>query len=247
MEFKNLLFTTDDWGISPGVNQGILELAQMGVVKRVSVLANGEYVAFKLDDLKKIKYLEIGIHFNCTLGKANGELREIVNSNEFLGLSGFLFSLFRKKRACLKEVTENLIWQLGLLRKYGIEPSYLDGHHHIHLLPGVFSAIIPVLKETKIKTIRTILDLRNLSLKKLILFMFSLRQKRKILFEGFETLPSYYPIILDITEHNFSKISRPTEIIVHPASEMDFESLKISDCYRFGRVSEFNRLKELRS
>ena len=33
------LFTADDWGLSPGVNDGILRLARRGVVRRVSIMA----------------------------------------------------------------------------------------------------------------------------------------------------------------------------------------------------------------
>lgn len=245
MEFENLLFTTDDWGISPGVNRGILELAKLGLVKRVSVLANGAYLDFQLEELKKVEGLEIGIHFNCTFGKANGEFKNLTAANQFLTLRNLAVRLFTKDKETLSEISKNLAWQLSLLQERGISPSYLDGHHHIHLFPGVFKAILPVLKTTKIKTIRTVLDLKNPSPKKLVLFVLSKFLKSRLLRAGFKTLPCYYPEISDITQKNFSFISVPTEVIIHPALEMDFEALKIKDSYQVGRVAEFSRLKAL--
>ena len=67
MNFKDHYFiTADDWGLSPSVNSGILKLAKMGLVRRVSILADGLYIAEHLEELKSIDGIKLGIHFNLT-------------------------------------------------------------------------------------------------------------------------------------------------------------------------------------
>jgi predicted glycoside hydrolase/deacetylase ChbG (UPF0249 family) len=38
------LISADDWGLSPDINEGILDLARRGIVRRVSVLSSGSFV-----------------------------------------------------------------------------------------------------------------------------------------------------------------------------------------------------------
>ncbi|MES2965540.1 MAG: methyltransferase domain-containing protein, partial [Bdellovibrionota bacterium] len=55
---RRVRITADDWGMSSGVNLGILELAKLGVVTRVSMMADAPRLTEGLDELRTIEGLE---------------------------------------------------------------------------------------------------------------------------------------------------------------------------------------------
>ena len=44
-------FAADDWGLSPAINLGILELARRGWLRSVSLIANAPFLHERLDEL----------------------------------------------------------------------------------------------------------------------------------------------------------------------------------------------------
>ncbi|MGZ7079649.1 MAG: ChbG/HpnK family deacetylase, partial [Thermoanaerobaculia bacterium] len=137
--------TADDWGISPGVNHGILDLARRGIVRRVSMMADAPYLEESLDELHKLD-VEMGLHFNLTHGKPFGSPAR------------FLFRWMTARRAShavLRDaVRAELRSQLDRLEAAGVRASYMDGHHHIHIVPGVTAAIADILAERGIRDVR---------------------------------------------------------------------------------------------
>ncbi|OFZ33485.1 MAG: hypothetical protein A2070_14735, partial [Bdellovibrionales bacterium GWC1_52_8] len=68
---SDLFISADDWGISRGVNEGILELIKKGVVRRVSLMADGKFLKHELAALlalQKKGQVSLGLHYNLTYG-----------------------------------------------------------------------------------------------------------------------------------------------------------------------------------
>ena len=70
---KRLIVNADDLGADEGRNAGILEAVRAGVVKSVSLLANGPATAEACKAIHDGKYEEvsIGVHLNLSEGKSD--------------------------------------------------------------------------------------------------------------------------------------------------------------------------------
>ncbi len=251
MKSKDVKVTADDWGMSPGVNAGILDLARHGIVQRVSILANGGFVTSHLEDLKKIRGLELGIHFNVTFGSPSLAEKEsafrvltVKNGTSFRSLFGLslLWLTGSNRQKLLTEIRWSLRGQLHILNRLGVSPTYFDSHHHIHLLPGLLRGLADDLKQNDIETIRLPLDPQLMFTKRLMLFFLSLSCQKEIDSLGFKVSRCHYPSISQLSDREYIRrtLAKTTfsEILVHPARYLDFDILNIDDGYQSGRLKE---------
>ncbi len=249
---KYPLVNADDWGKSRGINEGILDLARRGIVRRVSVLAAGDFVEHKLDELKAVPGISFGLHFSATFGKS-----ENPNAN-LLGVCG-RFHLSPRELACSLifapgEIKKQLglelnlaaCEQLKILKLLYIAPEYLDSHHHIHLIPGVIESLLPILKGEGIRQVRVSWDIRRLVDRIFPVTALALRARSRWLRDyGLESLPCFYPKPKDYEDvkrlRSLIALRPGFEMIVHPAMHHDIEN----DNYRGDRVREYVVLREL--
>ncbi|MBI3534546.1 MAG: ChbG/HpnK family deacetylase [Deltaproteobacteria bacterium] len=253
--------TADDWGMSQGVNNGILELAQLGVIKRVSLLANGPYLKHSLQELLNIKELETGLHFNITYGRPLSPKTRVPSllqqkgpyKDYFYPASKLFLKVIRSivtnKKALFQEIQIELEAQLNALKEQGVTVNYLDGHHHIHMLPGVITNCANILKgNVEIRFIRCPLDFKLFFTKKLPIVILSFLQKKNLKKYGFKTYSFVYPQISDFQDFGryCQKISQTenAEILVHPAAKNE-DTLEWKDSYNENRVHEYETLKKL--
>jgi predicted glycoside hydrolase/deacetylase ChbG (UPF0249 family) len=66
MQVRKFRITADDWGLTPAINLGILNLAQSGVVRRVSLMAWAPSVECHLNELLQVSDIELGLHLDFT-------------------------------------------------------------------------------------------------------------------------------------------------------------------------------------
>ena len=237
-----MFISADDWGISPGVNDGILELAQDGIIRRVSAFAPSAFLNHGLSDLLKVPDLEIGLHFNLTYNA------------DFSGPGDYLkkwFFLNQAEKEELKaKIKKEFERQFSALRSAVPKIEHVDGHQHLHLFPGVWETISPLMKERGIKKTRYAYEFPLWFSSKAVLNILSLRLKNEIT-KNFETLPFAYPsekVFSSTTNlQGYLKRKKGCEVLVHPAAKMDFEELNIQDGLRERRLLEFHALKGLRA
>lgn len=232
-------FTADDWGLTPEVNQGILELAQAGVIRRVSIMARSKYIGDGLSELLQVPGVELGLHYDLTYGISSPGRVLLQWMSPF------------SDHAKLKEhARAEFSSQLSHLKSLGIPVSYLDGHHHIHLSPGLVDAIGDQIRTAEIKRVRCPYDASLWLTPKAILNVLSLLALRRIRTLGFTSLPCFYPQaahFLDPGKFRAALSKNPSsEIIVHPARSNDLTRLEIPDPYTEGRVLEYRVLRNLK-
>jgi len=232
--------TADDWGLSPSVNRGILELARAGTIRRVSMMANCAYLTDGLDELKKVPGIQLGLHFNLTYGKPL--------TPGYTPLSPGRFTLrWLLKRGTLRPlVRQELQSQLKKIRDLGIKLDYLDGHHHIQITPGLFVEIQDLIKAEGISMVRLPYDPALKFSGKLPLLIFSKLMESDVKAAGFRTMKVFYPQLIHFQDHGLlrSKINEnpEAEVIVHPAAQNDIDTLEFPDAYTDGRVREYHAL-----
>ncbi|MFT4175447.1 MAG: ChbG/HpnK family deacetylase [Luteolibacter sp.] len=129
---KSLILCADDYALNPGISRGIRQLAARGKLSAVSCFtfmasweAEGPALAACGGDF------DIGLHFSLT-----HHLKP--------SLTDWITRSLRGKidRA---EIEDHLAFQWERFRGVlGRDPDYLDGHQHVHALPG----IAPIIEET---------------------------------------------------------------------------------------------------
>lgn len=72
---KQLIINADDFGLSPGVNQGIVEAYQAGGISNTTLMVNmpGFTDAVRLASLHP--EMGVGLHFNLTYGRPVSDVR----------------------------------------------------------------------------------------------------------------------------------------------------------------------------
>jgi chitin disaccharide deacetylase len=163
---KNLIVNADDLGWTPGVNRGIVEAFRNGIVTSTSLLANGAAFAGGVEMARAAGGLGVGVHLNLTDG-APVTGRESVTSllnkqGEFAGGPESLLLRRASRGLLLKEVEREWNAQIQKVRDAGIEPTHLDGHKHVHMLPGLFEIALRLAKRHGIGAIRVSLEASSL-------------------------------------------------------------------------------------
>jgi chitin disaccharide deacetylase len=163
---KNLIVNADDLGWTDGVNRGIVEAFQHGIVTSTSLLANGAAFTGAVKAARSAPALGVGVHLNLSDGPPVAD-RETVTS--LLNDDGELASgpeslLLRRVRRglLLAEVEAEWDAQIQKVRDAGIAPTHLDGHKHVHMLPGLFEIALRLAKRHGIGAIRVSLEASSL-------------------------------------------------------------------------------------
>ncbi len=229
-------FCADDWGLSPGVNAGILKLAKLNLLYSVSIMANSQYLENYLSELLELKNSSIKfyLHFNLTYDQKKENSKNFSKFFILKALSGFIDE---------NQVQSEFRSQLKKLESYDIPITGLDGHHHIHLIPKIYKSIEKEINNSSIHEIRLLNDKEHI-----------LTYLQSYYFKNYLTLSteqiSYidcgYLLPKNIVNKNKmrAKIEKFSKIIIHPAEINDFLEKNISDKLRSERVEEFNALMD---
>jgi len=163
---KNLIVNADDLGWTDGVNRGIVEAFQHGIVTSTSLLANGVAFAGGVETARAALGLGVGVHLNLSDGPPVAD-RETVTSllnddGEFAGGPESLLLRRARRALLLAEVESEWDAQIQKVRDAGIAPTHLDGHKHVHMLPGLFEIALRLAKRHDIGAIRVSLEASSL-------------------------------------------------------------------------------------
>jgi len=155
---RNLIVNADDLGWTEGVNRGIAEAHRNGIVTSASLLANGAAFASGVELARTTSALGVGVHLNLSDGEPVAE-RELVSTllndrGELEGKPESLLLKLARRSVLLEEVEREWDAQIQKVRDIGIEPTHLDGHRHVQMLPGLFEIALRLAKRHGIAAVR---------------------------------------------------------------------------------------------
>jgi predicted glycoside hydrolase/deacetylase ChbG (UPF0249 family) len=154
---RHLIINADGFGFTPGVNKGIIETFEFGLVKSTSCTPNFGHLGDASRVQAKYPHVSFGIHFNLNVGFPCAPCKSIPSligeDGRFLGESLIPRLLSGKVKS--SEVETELTAQAGMLADQGVRISHWDGHQNKHLWPGYFGAALRVSKKFGIKAIRS--------------------------------------------------------------------------------------------
>ena len=155
---KQLIVNADDFGLTEGVNKGIIDAYRNGIVSSTTLMANGTAFESAVSISRCTPRLGIGVHLNLTTGKPVSSARSIpslVNRDGrfHFTASGLLRSL-GMRQVNPREIEAELREQMIKVLRTGIRPTHLDGHKHVHVMPGVSEIVIRLAQEFSIRGVR---------------------------------------------------------------------------------------------
>jgi predicted glycoside hydrolase/deacetylase ChbG (UPF0249 family) len=118
MRPKLVIFNADDFGYSRGINRGIVEAHEHGVVTSTSLMVNTPATDEAVALARDVPKLSIGLHVNFT-----NEAQRLV-----------AFEDPRVVREELRRQFDGFVSRLGRL------PTHLDSHQHVHRVPSCHRA-----------------------------------------------------------------------------------------------------------
>jgi hopanoid biosynthesis associated protein HpnK len=163
---KNLIVNADDLGWTEGVNRGIVEAFQHGIVTSASLLANGAAFAGGIRAARAAPGLGVGVHLNLSDGPPVADPETVMSllndDGEFAGGPESLLLKRARRGLVLQEVEQEWDAQIQKVRDAGVQPTHIDGHKHVHMLPGLFEIALRLAKKHGIGAIRVSLEASSL-------------------------------------------------------------------------------------
>ncbi len=187
-----IIYNSDDFGISKGTNQAILKAFTQGCLNSTSLMVNLKYTSDALKLLPKLKGMKIGLHLNLTNEKPLSNPNDIpllVNKDGrfrhgFLSL--FITSLLHPisfKRQVEREVEAQILY----LKNKNIPIEHIASHRYSHMIPSVFKVVKKMADKYQIKRIRVMNEniFKTMIWNKDIRFLFNLNIIKYIVLKSF--------------------------------------------------------------
>ncbi len=148
-----LVVVADDAGVDIARNRGIVDGIVEGVIGGISVLADGAAVAdlaARIGALPARLQPEIGLHLNLTEGVALAGARDGLTDDAGRFMSGKRGFWERAIADGIdpEAVHAEALAQIARLESLGLSPVRVDGHQHVHALPGVRDGLARALDDT---------------------------------------------------------------------------------------------------
>jgi len=142
---KQLIVNADDFGLTTGVNRGILRAYKDGIVTSASLLVTGSAFEEAVALAQQNPELEVGLHLALVEERAvlGGEaLPTLVDETGRLPrTSGEFFRRAVLGRINWDEVEREIAAQIARFQKTGLRLCHLNSHQHLHMFPPVFQIV----------------------------------------------------------------------------------------------------------
>jgi hopanoid biosynthesis associated protein HpnK len=162
---RQLIVNADDFGLTSGVNRGIVEAHRDGVVSSTTLMATAGEDAFReaVAAARELPGLSVGCHVVLVDGapvSAPGAVDTLlaIRSGEpecfYSSLSAFA------ARATMggfdrEQLVTEITAQIRKIQAAGIEVSHLDSHKHTHIFPEILRAMLRAAKICGVRAIRS--------------------------------------------------------------------------------------------
>ena len=157
---RRLIVNADDFGLTPGVNRGIVEAHAGGIVTSSTLMAT----ATTLDDAVRLAAANPGLSPGCHIVLVDGtpvldpaQVSSLMNrkkNGQFEeGIAGFAFRVLRG-RIDGDQVEAEVTAQIRKLQSAGVQVSHVDTHKHTHIFPQILYPILRAARACGVRAIR---------------------------------------------------------------------------------------------
>jgi len=220
---RTLVVNADDLGLTVGVNNGIFDAHDRGILTSASLMASAPATADAIRRASKHSTLGIGVHLtlvdSAPMLLPNRVPTLVQDDGRFhLSWRPFIVACLMG-RVSMEDVERELTAQIEYITAHGITPTHLDAHKHVHLFPPVFEIAVRLAERFRIPVIRVPYEG---SLADLPMFLWAHNDRRLAASRGICT-PQFVGRAMTgvMTEETLSAALRRlrpgrTELMVHP-------------------------------
>lgn len=155
---KQAILNADDFGLTRGVNEGIIRCHREGILTSATLMANGPAFDDAVECAKANPKLGIGCHLVLTGGASvtpPEKIPSLASSEGQLPKSlGEFVARVSSGGIRTVDIETELRAQIEKVRRAGIEPTHVDTHKHTHVHPRVMGIVARVARDLGITRIR---------------------------------------------------------------------------------------------
>jgi chitin disaccharide deacetylase len=177
---SRLVLHADDLGMNRAISDGIRRGFRQGLLTGTSLLANGPDAGRALEQWKTLaaehaagrlpsaaaravlddppQPFDLGVHLNLTQGRPLTGSRYPAELLDPFGRFPGVFTLFARLRRCGGKFHAAIQTELGqqvqFVCDHGLQPTHLNGHQYIELIPAVAEVLIEMLPRFGVKAVR---------------------------------------------------------------------------------------------
>ena len=155
---KEAILNADDFGLTRGVNEGIIRAHREGILTSATLMANGAAFEDAAERARATPSLGVGCHLVLVGGKPVAPPEKISSLVDAEGrLPRTLSNLVTRLSLGLirqTHIERELAAQVEKVRAAGIEPTHFDSHKHSHAHPRVMEAVGKLARESGVGRLR---------------------------------------------------------------------------------------------
>jgi hopanoid biosynthesis associated protein HpnK len=155
---RRLIVSADDFGLSRGINAGILAAHQNGILTNASLMVRGAAASEAVALARATPTLSVGLHLVLVQGYAAAAPATIPDLVDSSGMfrhhpvgTGLRYFLQRRLRP---QIEREIQAQLDCYAASGLPLSHVDGHLNIHLHPAVLEILLQLAPRYGLRAIR---------------------------------------------------------------------------------------------
>lgn len=153
---RRLIINADDFGMTSGVNRGIVEAAKTGVVTSTTLMANAPRFDDAVHLAKSSPSQGVGCHVVLIQGipmlsglaplrNGSGNFKNSIKNFAQTALQG---------RLATEEVCNEVAAQIRKIQQSDITVTHIDSHKHTHIFPQVLRPALRAARECGVRAVR---------------------------------------------------------------------------------------------
>jgi chitin disaccharide deacetylase len=155
---KNLIITSDDFGLSAGVNAAVEKGWRDGILTCASIMPGGAAFNEAVKIARRNPGLQVGLHLTLLQGKSvlpQAQIPDLVNEAGCFSDNPVATGMrYFFDKGLYKQIKREIEAQIERVVEAGIPLSHVDGHLNIHLHPTVFGFLTDLMPRYGITSFR---------------------------------------------------------------------------------------------
>jgi hopanoid biosynthesis associated protein HpnK len=154
---RALIVNADDFGLTPGVNAGILDAHLQGILTSASLFARAPATDEAIEIARRTPTLGVGCHLTLVDGHPTlpaADVPTLAPDGHFRPTWLAFIRAAMTGRVASTEIERELEAQVDCIRSNGIRVTHLDAHKHVHTYPPVFAIIARLARRFGIRAVR---------------------------------------------------------------------------------------------
>lgn len=153
-----LLVNADDFGRHALINRAVAEGVERGILRSATLMPGGKAFDGAVETALTHPELGVGIHFTLVNGYPVLPPEEIpslvTEDGVFYDDYIHFVKRFLSGKVRMEEVRRELAAQAEKMTRTGLALTHVDSHQHMHVLPGIFSAVLDTAEAIHLDAVR---------------------------------------------------------------------------------------------